>query len=197
MDTRATPTERPTRKARTGPDRRTFLRHSWLLGTAGTLGAFGLASIGFLWPRLGGGFGAEIHLGTVEALLTDIEEGGGRFEYPAGRLYMVAYDPAKDPEGVYLDVTGGGPVMALYQKCVHLGCRVPWCASSNWFECPCHGSQYNRWGEYRFGPAPRGLDRFPTEVRDGEVYVNTGQIVTGPSRGTDVLGQPPAGAHCT
>ena len=32
-------------------------------------------------------------------------------------------------------------VVALYQKCVHLGCRVPWCTSSQWFECPCHGSQ--------------------------------------------------------
>ena len=33
--------------------------------------------------------------------------------------------------------------MPLYQRCVHLGCRVPFCASSKWFECPCHGSKYN------------------------------------------------------
>jgi cytochrome b6-f complex iron-sulfur subunit len=185
------------RKGPTGPDRRTFLRNSWLLGMGGTLGAFGLASIGFLWPRLGSGFGAEINLGPLDALLGDIDAGGGRLEYPAGRLYMVRYDRAADPEGIYGDLTGGARVMALYQKCVHLGCRVPWCASSNWFECPCHGSQYNRWGEYRFGPAPRGLDRFPTELVDGEVQVNTSQIVTGPSRTTNVLGEPPTGAHCT
>jgi cytochrome b6-f complex iron-sulfur subunit len=163
----------------------------------GAIGGFGLASIGFLWPRLGSGFGADINLGPVDALLSDIDEGGGHFAYPAGRLYMVRYDADEDPDGVYLDVTGGAPVMALYQKCVHLGCRVPWCASSSWFECPCHGSQYNRWGEYRFGPAPRGLDRFPTAVRDGEVHVDTGQIVTGPSRTTNVLQQPPDGSHCT
>ncbi len=50
--------------------------------------------------------------------------------------------------------------MTLYQKCVHLGCRVPFCQSSQWFECPCHGSKYNKAGEYRFGPAPTGLNRF-------------------------------------
>ena len=52
-------------------------------------------------------------------------------------------------------------IVALYQKCPHLGCRVPECASSQWFECPCHGSQYNRVGEKKAGPAPRGMDRFP------------------------------------
>ena len=31
---------------------------------------------------------------------------------------------------------------------------------SQWFECPCHGSKYNRVGEKHGGPAPRGLDRF-------------------------------------
>ena len=53
---------------------------------------------------------------------------------------------------------------ALYQKCVHLGCRVPECKTSQWFECQCHGSQYNRNGEKKGGPAPRGLDRFPLTV---------------------------------
>ena len=55
--------------------------------------------------------------------------------------------------------------VALYQKCVHLGCRVPFCETSQWFECPCHGSQYNRVGEKKGGPAPRGLDRFAVTRR--------------------------------
>ena len=53
---------------------------------------------------------------------------------------------------------------SLYQKCPHLGCRVPSCVTSQWFECPCHGSQYNQVGEKKGGPAPRGMDRFATEV---------------------------------
>ena len=63
---------------------------------------------------------------------------------------------------------------ALYQKCVHLGCRVPQCQTSQWFECQCHGSQYNRNGEKKGGPAPRGLDRFPLTVSNGNVSVDTG-----------------------
>ena len=43
-------------------------------------------------------------------------------------------------------------IVALYQKCPHLGCRVPSCATSQWFECGCHGSQYNRVGEKKGGP---------------------------------------------
>ena len=63
--------------------------------------------------------------------------------------------------------------VALYQKCVHLGCRVPWCETSQWFECPCHGSKYNRVGEKKGGPAPRGLDRFALEVSGGNIIVDT------------------------
>ena len=67
-----------------------------------------------------------------------------------------------------------------YQKCPHLGCRVPQCVSSQWFECGCHGSQYNRVGEKKGGPAPRGMDHFPLEFSAaGEVTVDTGTIVQG------------------
>lgn len=191
------PRKQPRRKKPSGPDRRAFLRNGMFVGMGGVLGAFGLASIGFLWPRLGdGAFGATIDMGPQDELLAGIAEGGGRFEYPAGRLYLVRYDPAKDPDGQYADITNGASVMALYQKCVHLGCRVPWCDTSKWFECPCHGSRYNRWGEYQFGPAPRGLDRFPIEVVDGNVSVNTAMVVTGPTRTGGVLGEPAAGSNC-
>lgn len=191
-----TATKPPTRKKPSGPDRRTFLRNTWLLGWAGVAAAFGASSIGFLWPNLRGGFGAQLDMGTPEDVAAEIDAGGGRFEFPAGRMYIIAYDESRDPDGQYADVTNGAPFMALYQKCVHLGCRVPWCDSSKWFECPCHGSRYNRWGEYQFGPAPRGLDRFPLEITEGRVMVNTGLIVTGPARSAGVLGEAPAGPHC-
>jgi cytochrome b6-f complex iron-sulfur subunit len=188
---------RPKRSKPTGPNRREFLRNSWLLSMGGVLGAFGAASIGFLWPRLGGGFGAVIELGAEADLLEEVAAGNGHFEFPAGKLYLVRYDAAMDPEGVYADITGGTQLMAIYQKCVHLGCRVPWCNSSRWFECPCHGSRYNRWGEYEFGPAPRGLDRFPVSLNDsGLVQVDTSQVITGPSQRAGVLAEPAAGPNC-
>ena len=70
--------------------------------------------------------------------------------------------------------------MALFQRCVHLGCRVPWCATSVGFECPCHGSKYNAVGEYFDGPAPRNLDRFAVEVVGGRFVIKTGTIMETP-----------------
>ena len=92
-------------------------------------------------------------------------------------------------------VTAEG-IMPLYQRCVHLGCRVPFCGSSQWFECPCHGSKYNGAGEYKLGPAPRGMDRFKLEIDDGNVVVDTSEVVLGPPRGTDTIDQPPQGPFC-
>ncbi len=181
--------------------RRDFLRTSLLAGTLGGLGTFGAASLGFLWPNLGEGFGAKITVGKVDEVLEEIRSEQAPFAFPAGRLYVVTWDPsvpgAKEAYGedhpTLDDKTG---LMALYQKCVHLGCRVPWCQPSQWFECPCHGSKYNRWGEWMGGPAPRGLDRFPSEVDGGSFVVNTGVVVTGPARTARVLAQEPEGPHC-
>jgi cytochrome b6-f complex iron-sulfur subunit len=157
---------------------------------------FGAASIMFLWPNLRGGFGATIEVDTEDAILEYIRVNREPYPYPSGRMYLVEYSPDLDPGGVYAELTGGASVMALFQKCVHLGCKVPWCLSSQWFECPCHGSRYNRWGEWQGGPAPRGLDRFALTIQDGVVAVNTATVVTGPSRQSGVLDQPPEGPSC-
>ena len=84
----------------------------------------------------------------------------------------------------------------LFQTCPHLGCRVPNCDSSQWFECPCHGSRYNRVGETRGGPAPRGMDRFPSTVSGGVLEVDTGIRIQGPPIGTNTTGQEPEGPSC-
>ncbi len=86
--------------------------------------------------------------------------------------------------------------VALYQKCVHLGCRVPSCETSQWFECPCHGSQYNQAGEKKGGPAPRGLDRFPLVAAGGSLTVDTAIIIQGPAIGVNTTGQEAEGPNC-
>jgi cytochrome b6-f complex iron-sulfur subunit len=200
---------RPRRAGEVGPPRklvgppsqltrRGFFRR--LLGAAFGLAMtdFGAASLAFLWPSLAGGFGGEITLSAgAEEIKAEIRGTKQPFYFAPGRFYLVEYDEANDPSDRYgKDGLLAGGLMALYQKCVHLGCRVPFCSTSQWFECPCHGSKYNRAGEYRFGPAPRGLDRFPVTVQDNVVKVNTGIIVTGPPRGTNSTGQSPEGAFC-
>lgn len=185
----------PVRRPRPRQSRRGFLRGAMAMAAA-ALGTGTAASVvAYLWPATGGGFGSIVDIGEAGEVRAAVATEQS-LAVPSARAYVVAYDPADDPEGRYADLTGGSGMLALYQKCVHLGCRVPWCGQSDWFECPCHGSKYNRWGEFQSGPAPRGLDRFAVEVRDGRVLVDTRTVVTGPSRAIDTLGELPSGPHC-
>jgi cytochrome b6-f complex iron-sulfur subunit len=154
-----------------------------LVGLVGLgLAGFSGSVLAFLWPRPSGTFGSTIQLGAQQALLATIRETRQPVYVSAGRFYVVERD---------------GTVDALYQRCVHLGCRVPFCASSQWFECACHNSMYNRVGEWKAGPAPRGLDRFPVTVGSGEqVAVDTGTLLIGPPHGTNTTGQEAEGPHC-
>jgi cytochrome b6-f complex iron-sulfur subunit len=175
--------------------RRSFLRTAWLAGLGAAVAGFGAGTVYFLWPNLTTGFGTKIQAGTPDTITADIKAGDGQAYNPEGRFYLVPYKEADDKEGIYAGVAGGG-FMALYQRCVHLGCRVPWCATAQWWECPCHGSKYNQAGEWKEGPAPRGLDRFAIEVSGGQIVVDTSKVITGPPRGTNTTGQELDGPHC-
>jgi cytochrome b6-f complex iron-sulfur subunit len=192
---RPEPEEPKEPKAPRPVSRREFFRRS-LLASIGLFSVqFGVASIAFVWPNLRGGFGGVIDLGgSPDAVKTQIQQDNQPFYFGAGRFYLVAYE-GEGAESTYQGLVSEG-LMALYQKCVHLGCRVPFCQQSQWFECPCHGSKYNRAGEYRDGPAPRGLDRFAVRVQNNVVSVDTSAIVTGPPRGTDTINQEPEGPFC-
>jgi cytochrome b6-f complex iron-sulfur subunit len=182
-------------------NRRQFLNRSVI--TLMTLGisAFGVAIVGFLWPSSSGGFGSKLNMGKVTDLKAEIEKNSGFLYRPEGRMWITEYPSTALPkaEGVYSppELTGMEVgLLALYQKCPHLGCRVPSCNSSQWFECPCHGSQYNQVGEKKGGPAPRGMDRFAMEVAGGNFIVNTGAVIQGPPIGTNTTGQEAEGPHC-
>lgn len=87
-------------------------------------------------------------------------------------------------------------VVALWWRCPHLGCKVPWCESSGQFECPCHGSVFNRVGEYRRGPSPRGMDRYATTIENGQIVVDTGSVTDGDPPGDESIDEPPTGPEC-
>ena len=185
-----------------GVTRRQFFNRSILAGSGLGLGAFGVAALAFLWPSAGGGFGGKVVVGS-EADAKAAFDNKIPFYNAAAKTYIVAYPKADLPKAKKVSaytppIIAGmeAGYVALYQKCVHLGCRVPWCSSSQWFECPCHGSKYNRVGEKQGGPAPRGLDRFALTVSGGNIVVDTGLIVLGPPIGTNTTGQSPEGAPC-
>jgi cytochrome b6-f complex iron-sulfur subunit len=185
-----------------GVSRRQFFNRGIVAAQGLVLGSFSLAMIGFLWPSLSGGFGGKVNAGKLGDIMDAINEKKTPFYVPEARAYVVPYPKEALARGkkvygesVYKGMEEG--VVALFQKCVHLGCRVPWCQTSQWFECPCHGSKYNRVGEKKGGPAPRGLDRFPVEVAgSGSVVINTGLVVQGPSIGTNTTGQEAEGPNC-
>jgi cytochrome b6-f complex iron-sulfur subunit len=171
---------------------------------------FGFASLGLggamlaqLWPSGTGGFGGKIRVGKLEDIKQAISDGDGFAYYAEARMWVTAYPSEALPkaEAVYSEPELVGMregIVTLWQKCPHLGCRVPQCVSSQWFECPCHGSQYNQVGEKKGGPAPRGMDRF-TPTIDGDVLtVDTGTSgqIQGPPIGTNTTGQEAEGPHC-
>lgn len=181
--------------------RRQFLNRGMTTLMGLGLGGFGAAVLAFIWPQLGSGFGAKINAGKVDDILASIASDRTPFYVAEARTWVAPYPKASLPnaqkqyQGGVLDGMEAG-VVALYQKCVHLGCRVPWCASSQWFECPCHGSKYNRVGEKTGGPAPRGLDRFNVSVNNGTLVIDTGVVIQGPPLGVNTTGQQPEGPFC-
>lgn len=186
----------------TGVARRQFLNRSIIGSFALGLGGFGGGVLAFLWPPFITGFGAPLNMGKITDIVQSIRDNGGFWYQPQGRMWLTEY-PAGSIErarAVYSSAELAGMeagVIAIFQKCPHLGCRVPSCATSQWFECPCHGSKYNRVGEKRGGPAPRGMDRFAMEVNGaGELTVKTGEVIQGPAIGTNTTGQEAEGPNC-
>jgi cytochrome b6-f complex iron-sulfur subunit len=185
-----------------GVTRRQFFNRGVLTGLALGVSGFGAAALAFLWPSQAGGSGTKVTVGTVSDVQASIDK-KEPFYNASAKVYIQPYpkDDIKKAEKVYDPRLISGMkdgYVALYQKCPHLGCRVPWCDTSQWFECPCHGSKYNRVGEKRGGPAPRGMDRFPLEVSGGSITVDTAttSLIQGPPIGTDTTGQGQEGAPC-
>lgn len=165
-----------------GVSRRQFFNRALLATFGSFLALMGVDSLAFLWPKLSGGFGADIDAGAVSDLQAQSVTPDGSIIpvfIPEARAYVVPAPTSLSEQFEGRGVEAAG-MMALFQRCVHLGCRVPWCAPSQGFECPCHGSKYNAIGEYFAGPAPRNLDRFVVESIGGRFIIKTGTIIETP-----------------
>ncbi len=184
-----------------GVSRRQFLNRSIVGTMTFSLASFGVSIVAFLWPQAKGGFGSKIRLGKVDEVKAAIAEGNGFYYLPEGKMWVTEYPTSAlaRAEATYSAPELAGMeagLIALFQKCPHLGCRVPECETSQFFECGCHGSVYNKAGEKQGGPAPRGMDRFAMSVEGGAFVVDTGTIIQGPPIGTDTTGQKAEGPSC-
>jgi cytochrome b6-f complex iron-sulfur subunit len=163
--------------------RRNVLTATFWAGLAAVV-AGGIGTVvNSLYPRNVTGFGGPI---TVPVNRIPAPGDAPR-SFTEGRFLLVNLAPG---EGVMQgDAPSPGGLVALYKKCPHLGCSVPWREDASYkglrgvFLCPCHGSTYTRAGVRVFGPAPRSMDTMDVEVLDtGDIVVQTGRITEG---GTD------------
>ncbi|MBT3314636.1 MAG: Rieske 2Fe-2S domain-containing protein [Anaerolineae bacterium] len=135
-------------------DRRQFLGLAWLASVVAFTGEALGTLFKFIQPVSDGGFGGMVNAGTLE-------------EFPPGSITLIK-------EGrFFLSRLDDGSFIALWQRCTHLGCSVPWEEEEDQYHCPCHGSLFDKLGEVTGGPAPRPMDYFPVIIEAGEVFVNT------------------------
>ena len=160
--------------------RRNLIRASFWGGLGvSLLGSVGLL-LDFLYPRNVRGFGGPVPAGNV----ADYEKGAAPVPNSEGQFWIANLDPTETRAGG----TGGADgLLALWRKCPHLGCTVPWRGTfsfdgddGGWYRCPCHGSTYTKAGIRVFGPAPRSMDTMEITIDDaGNITVNTGVITSG------------------
>lgn len=103
--------------------------------------------------------------GTIAGmLLTDLIQG-------RRNRWASLYSPARRKPGAvgeflqenlnvarqYFDYLRRRPGQSLSLVCPHLGCRVNWNDAENTWDCPCHGSRFDRYGRVICGPANQDL----------------------------------------
>jgi cytochrome b6-f complex iron-sulfur subunit len=140
--------------------RRAFINVLWALAGTAALSESALVGLRFLAPRpTEGEFGGTFNLGDPGQY-----PAGSVTPVEAGRFYLV-----------HLNQDG---FLAVYRRCTHLGCSVPYDRAREQFVCPCHGSAFTMQGDVLNAPAPRPLDIFPiTLSAQGELIVDTGEVI--------------------
>ncbi len=118
-----------------------------------------MALLQFFRPRIEpGSFGSKVVAGQVA-------------EFPPNTVSHI------QKGRFYISTLEDGGMLALWHRCTHLGCTVPWRDDEGLFNCPCHSSIFNTEGEVLSGPAPRPLDLFPIEIVGNQVVVDTGDPI--------------------
>ena len=74
-----------------GVNRRQFLNRS-IVGFMGLgITGFAAASLAFVWPQAGGGFGSKIRVGPVDDVKAKVADAGGFFYNAAGKMWITDF----------------------------------------------------------------------------------------------------------
>ena len=114
----------------------------------------------------------------------------GPFRTYDARYPLVSRSTTSEPETkIYQEVMFPTDVYVVFKeemetplvflaRSPHGGCILRWRPEDQQLADPCYGSIFTLQGEYILGPSPRHLDRLPSEVRDGMIWVRN-EIIYG------------------
>ena len=110
------------------------------------------------------GLGAPVPVGTASDILKQFAATNDR--------------PILFREGRFFLLHAPGGIIAAYRKCTHLGCTVPFNTAKDLFECPCHGSRFDKHTAVVVRtPAPKPLQLFHiSESPTGALIVDTNPL---------------------
>jgi cytochrome b6-f complex iron-sulfur subunit len=110
------------------------------------------------------GLGAPVAVGTAAEIFAEFAKTNDR--------------PILFREGRFFLLHAPGGIIAAYRKCTHLGCAVPFSAARDLFECPCHGSRYDKHTAVVVrSPASKPLQLFHiSEQKSGVLVVDTNPL---------------------
>ena len=163
--------------------RRRVLKVTFWTAVGAALAGGAATILNMLYPRGVAGFGGPINV-AASAIPAP---GEPPRVFPEGRFLLVnlAPDEGRMAES---NVSAAGGLLALWTRCPHLGCTVPWAPDAvfddgtdrrGWFRCPCHGSTYTKAGVRVYGPAPRSMDTMQIDVAENGIVVQTGDRTKG------------------
>jgi cytochrome b6-f complex iron-sulfur subunit len=106
-----------------------------------------------------------------------------------GHFFLVNLLPGEGRSASDATPAPGG-LVALWWRCPHLGCTVPWkdgydagdadpLDRRGFFNCNCHGSTYTKAGVLVDGPAERAMYTMEIELNSDGIVVHTNKISKG------------------
>lgn len=133
-------------------------RTKFLTGVALVTG--GVMTAAILVPVVG--FAAADSLKGEEWRWVDV---GALSDFPDGQTGSIAVSgpfPESDRRAFLRHKDGA--MIAIWNRCAHLGCPVAYSQGGDSYSCPCHGGSYDSLGRVIAGPPPRPLDRFDIKL---------------------------------